>query len=534
MIPILYCIIYVRVSSERQVREGNGLLSQEQRCRAYAEAKGYQVLAVFRDEGVSGALLERPGIQELLAFLQGRQGMGETIVIIDDISRIARDVSTHIRLRAAIKACGGRLESPSFRFEENAMGEMVETIFAAVAQYGRSGNREQVVNRQRARLEAGFWTFHPPAGYVYAKHPEYKKVLQPDGARAALVREALDSFALKRFLSQQDIVNFFKQHGFYPSLSHPFSGRFQVGAHRVLQNRWFYAGYIEYPRWGIARRLGRHAPIISPDTARRIDLRLADRPAPALFRRDGDQVLVLRNYVRCAGCGRPLTGGLAKHKYPGYFCYNEGDCPKYGHRIKLRELHGALTELLRGLAATDHQVAVLGQVTHTLWDERAAEAGQGEQQARDRLRTLDTQVSALSRRIGLATEATLIEVYERELVRIGDERAAIASAAQVPAVSAADYDQAFARVCTALKSPHTLWETGSADQKKTICRLVFATPPVYDRERGFCTIDLSVPYQVIRHLAAPDSRLVDLSSKTLHLVLESVLAWSERLQAVGL
>ncbi|MEI6092951.1 MAG: recombinase family protein, partial [bacterium] len=37
------CVIYCRVSSERQVTEGHGLEGQEKRCRDYAEHKGYKV-----------------------------------------------------------------------------------------------------------------------------------------------------------------------------------------------------------------------------------------------------------------------------------------------------------------------------------------------------------------------------------------------------------------------------------------------------------------------------------------------------------
>lgn len=40
-------LIYCRVSSIKQRLEGSGLESQEQRCRAYADDKGYVVEAVF-------------------------------------------------------------------------------------------------------------------------------------------------------------------------------------------------------------------------------------------------------------------------------------------------------------------------------------------------------------------------------------------------------------------------------------------------------------------------------------------------------
>ena len=67
-------VIYCRVSSAKQVREGHGLASQETRCREFAQLKGYQVVEVFHDEGVSGSLINRPGMHALLTYLQKSKG----------------------------------------------------------------------------------------------------------------------------------------------------------------------------------------------------------------------------------------------------------------------------------------------------------------------------------------------------------------------------------------------------------------------------------------------------------------------------
>ena len=61
-------VIYCRVSDPKQVTRGSGLGSQETRCREYARAKGYEVVEVFRDEGASGGMIERPGMLTMLAF----------------------------------------------------------------------------------------------------------------------------------------------------------------------------------------------------------------------------------------------------------------------------------------------------------------------------------------------------------------------------------------------------------------------------------------------------------------------------------
>ena len=77
-------VIYCRVSSAKQVREGHGLASQETRCREFAQLKGYQVVEVFHDEGVSGSLINRPGMHALLTYLQKNKAR-QPIVLIDDV-----------------------------------------------------------------------------------------------------------------------------------------------------------------------------------------------------------------------------------------------------------------------------------------------------------------------------------------------------------------------------------------------------------------------------------------------------------------
>ena len=56
---LIYAIIYCRVSSTKQVRQGDGLRSQETRCREYAGYRGYKVVEVFHDDA-SGGSTDRP------------------------------------------------------------------------------------------------------------------------------------------------------------------------------------------------------------------------------------------------------------------------------------------------------------------------------------------------------------------------------------------------------------------------------------------------------------------------------------------
>jgi DNA invertase Pin-like site-specific DNA recombinase len=109
------------------------------------------VVKVFKDDA-SGSLVARPAMQEMLAFLKS-QRKESYVVIIDDISRLARGLDAHLRLRAALSAVGARLESPSIEFGEDSDSVLVENLLASVSQHQRQKNGEQTKNRMRAGHE---------------------------------------------------------------------------------------------------------------------------------------------------------------------------------------------------------------------------------------------------------------------------------------------------------------------------------------------------------------------------------------------
>jgi DNA invertase Pin-like site-specific DNA recombinase len=168
-------VIYARVSSKKQVTQGDGLNSQQTRCKEYAKYKGYDVIMTFSDD-MSGSLTARPGMQAMLQFLRKRKKFG-TIVIIDDISRLARGIEAHLKLRAELSAAGGKLESPSIEFGEDSDSILVENLLASVSQHQRQKNGEQTRNRMRSRLLNGYWVFAVPVGYEYKRVSGHGKML---------------------------------------------------------------------------------------------------------------------------------------------------------------------------------------------------------------------------------------------------------------------------------------------------------------------------------------------------------------------
>ena len=151
-------VIYCRVSSEKQVKDGNGLDSQEHRCREHASSLGLEVEEVFRDEGISGGLFDRPAMHALIKYLDVNW-QTKYVVIFDDLKRFARDVKVHLKLKSEFLGRDAKLQCLNYNFDDSAEGEFVETIFAAQNELERKQNRRQVCQKMKARIERGYWCF---------------------------------------------------------------------------------------------------------------------------------------------------------------------------------------------------------------------------------------------------------------------------------------------------------------------------------------------------------------------------------------
>ena len=81
------CVIYLRVSTKKQVKSGS-LDNQESICRDWCMEKGYNVLKVYKEPGISGISMDkRYELQKLLDELS--PGI---IVVFYDISRLTRNI----------------------------------------------------------------------------------------------------------------------------------------------------------------------------------------------------------------------------------------------------------------------------------------------------------------------------------------------------------------------------------------------------------------------------------------------------------
>ena len=84
------CFGYVRVSGKGQV-DGDGFDRQEKAIVDFAKAHNLAVEKIYREEGISGTIEDRPSLAEMLVDLE-ENGHGVKTVIIEKLDRLARDL----------------------------------------------------------------------------------------------------------------------------------------------------------------------------------------------------------------------------------------------------------------------------------------------------------------------------------------------------------------------------------------------------------------------------------------------------------
>lgn len=492
----------MRVSSPAQLVRGDGLDSQERKCRDYAKYKGYNIVAVFSDN-YTGGTADRPGIKAMLGFLKSQQPEKRHVIIVDDLSRFSKDVVVHFGLRQTISDCGGVLETPSLELSDNADGKMQEGMIAVVNQHQREKNAEQTRDRMRGRMMNGYWALPKPIGYKYVSGHGPGRCLVRDEPYASIIQEGLEGFASGRFQTQAEVKRFFENQPTFPKDRY---GRVTAQRVKDILTRIVYSGHIEYAKWNVSLREGNHEGLISLETYRKVQDRLKGR-AVAPARPDLNKDFPLRGHVRCSDCDGPLTAAYSRSKtgkhHPYYFCHQR-NCVSYRKSIRRDDLEGAFESILETMQPSQNLFEMVSAIFKDAWEMRLEQVNTIRQDWQRQIKDVEKQIDGLVDRIVETKSDTVIGALEQRVEKLEMEKQILAEKIRTGVKPKHTFEEMFELAFGFLSNPMQLWRSEHLAHKRTVLKLAFMKGLIYDRKTGFRTPEKAFPFKVLEGVFGGD------------------------------
>lgn len=193
--------IYARVSTDEQAESGTSLDDQVRRCEAYCAAQGWTVIAVYREEGVSGTRASRPELDQLMCRAKRCELDAIVVAKLDRWGRSMRHLCAALgdlddwRVRFASVAEAIDSSTPSGRLLRNVLG--------AIAEFEREAIIERTSSGLRAVARGGWWPGGPPP-YGYRVEPDGNRSrLVIDDCEAAIIHTMVECLVDRRMTTWQ-------------------------------------------------------------------------------------------------------------------------------------------------------------------------------------------------------------------------------------------------------------------------------------------------------------------------------------------
>jgi DNA invertase Pin-like site-specific DNA recombinase len=161
-------VAYARVSTASQVQDGQGLAIQEKLIRSWVKEHRHRLVGLYRDEGISGTVEEREGLEEALEAVRfnGADGM-----VVSSLDRLARSLPLQEAALVQAWKAGGHVftvdqgevltddpDDPMRTFVRQVLGAVSQLEAGMIARRLRRG-------RQFKADQGGYAYGAPPFGY---------------------------------------------------------------------------------------------------------------------------------------------------------------------------------------------------------------------------------------------------------------------------------------------------------------------------------------------------------------------------------
>ena len=511
-------VIYARVSDIKQVTDWNGLESQENACRLYAQNHWMRVLNVFRDEGISWAVMERDWLTQLINYLTEANKNWKKVayLLCTEVSRLSRwSLAESELIQKSIEATWVEIILTTSWMNitnTNSWTQMMSDIYKIWAKQERNNIRDRSVLWSTNKLRMWEWIFTPPAWYERTYIKQWwrtEKKLEQIEPSASILKEWLELFANWVIENKSKLTNFFNEKHLksnfhsatWKELCSTFTDRLLT-----IEKLYFYAGYIFYPNdpYNIIEPIEwTHKPLITLSLMWKILNRLKIKwVSNTVWRHETSDMFPLRWLIRCPYCHFHMTWWWSRGKmwklYYYYWC-NRQDCPSK-ENIPIEQIHQDYEKMLGHITVHPEIIKLSEWILKEKMQDKNGFTLKVEQWYRNRIKEIDCEIASIEDKINKLSKPELIAKLETQWSILEEEKSIIEKKIEDWRLAEDDFNKIFEKIKLILWDPISVRRYWPTSLKQLQVRVLYGDEIFYKKNEGFQTLTDSaseLPFQNI-------------------------------------
>ena len=464
-LPRIYAVGAIRVSTEKQGRDGDSPDDQKKQIDRYGDAHNMPIRKFFAFLE-SGSKVKQP-MQEAIDYCKDPKNQIKYF-IIKSIDRFTRGGSRiYEDLKEQLDECGVSLIDVygvisgekvntldhlgfTYKWSEYSPSKKTEILEAERAKDELRDIMSRMIGAEIRYTQVGYWMRRPPFGFTSEKvetRRGKRTILKPHPEEAPLIRKMYELKALG-IMSDRQIVDKMNELGFRTRKTYirDSSDRSKIIGTRggnplemtkinrylenpiyagVVKEKWTndkpvkasFKGLVSFELYNQANR-NRVEMHESADGDIEHEQVRPDEKAKKGVRNDE---FAYRRFVACPTCHNPLLGSASRGKmgkyYAAYHCSNHG----HYYRIPKQEFEDTIRQFVKNIAIDSAQLDALTDAVMTVWEKKHESVKEDAEAIQKRIDSLVQQKYAIIDKIKIVSSVTAIEMLEADLVKTDEE-----------------------------------------------------------------------------------------------------------------
>ena len=332
-------VLYARVSSKEQEKEGFSIPAQLKLLRSYAADQNLSVTREFVDVETAKQA-GRSSFGEMLAFL--RRARTVKVLLVEKTDRLYRNIKDWVLIDDLDIEVHFVKEGVLLSADSRSSEKFMHGIKVLMAKNYIDNLSEETQKGMREKAEQGIYPSWAPIGYRNADGPNGKRIIEADPAYGPLVARLFEGYS-SGLLSLKDLTIRARAWG----LTFRTGNRMTISVvHKILRNP-IYMGRF---RWAGVEYQGIHEPLVRRELWETVQAVMDDRFGRR--KRGSKHDFAFAGLVSCGHCGCSMVGEIKKGRYVYYHCtgYRQ-KCPEPYTRQEVLEAEFA--RILRGISLDD-------------------------------------------------------------------------------------------------------------------------------------------------------------------------------------